>query len=218
MNIIFLAAPGAGKGTLSDMLKAKYGYNHISAGEVLREEVSSGSELGNEIKAIIDKGMLIDDELMKKLMLKKLSSLDKSKNFIFDGYPRTVVQVNHYKEICKELEIEEAYGIYLYIDKDVAMKRALGRRNCPNCKRGYNIYSDDFKPMVEGICDDCNVELISRNDDNEESFNKRFDTYLKETEPLIKIFDVEGKLVEFDALKNSSKLFSEIEEFLEKNK
>lgn len=218
MNIIFLAAPGAGKGTLSEMLKKKYGFNHISAGEVLREEVSSGSELGNEIKNVIDSGMLINDELMKKLMLKKLSSLEKSKGFIFDGYPRTIAQIDHYKEICKELDIEEAYGIYLYIDKDVAMKRALGRRHCPNCGNEYNIYSEGFKSKVEGICDDCNIALIPRNDDNEESFNKRFDTYLNETEPLIKIFDIEGKLVEFDALKGSNRIFEEIVDFLEKNK
>lgn len=218
MNLIFIAPPAAGKGTLSVMLKDKYGFNHISAGDVLREEVKSGSELGNELKTIMDQGLLIDNSMMKKLMQKKLESLDKTKGFIFDGYPRTIDQIDDYKDICNTLELDYGYGIYLYIDKDIALKRALGRVTCSNCKKGYNIYFEGFKPLKDGICDDCGSNLTARTDDNEEAFGKRYDTYLNETEAVIKVLDVEGRLVEFDGGKDANETFKEIESFLESHK
>lgn len=218
MNLIFIAPPAAGKGTLSAMLKEKYGFNHISAGDVLREEVKSGSDLGNELKSIMDQGLLIDNSMMKKLMLKKLESLDKSKGFIFDGYPRTMDQIGDYKDICNTLGIDTGYGIYLYIDKEVALKRALGRVSCPKCGKGYNIYFEGFKPQTEGICDKCGETLASRGDDNEEAFGRRYDTYLNETEAVIKVLDVEGRLIEYDGSRNANEIFKEIENFLESHK
>lgn len=218
MNLIFIAPPAAGKGTISEKLKNEYGYNHISAGDVLREEMASGSELGNEIKSIVEQGLLVDNNLVKRLMHKKLSSLDKSKGFIFDGYPRTVEQVGHYKEICEDLGIELAYGVYLEIDKDVALRRALGRYSCPVCKKGYNIYSEEFKPKNEGLCDECNVALEARSDDNEESFSRRYDTYLNETKPVMDILEAEGRLVKFDSNGGSNIAFDGLKKFLEERK
>lgn len=218
VNLIFIAPPAAGKGTISEKLKEEYGYNHISAGDVLREEIASGSELGLEIKSLVDGGLLVDNNLVKRLMHKKLASLDKSKGFIFDGYPRTVEQVGHYKEICEDLGIEPAYGVYLEIDKQVALERALGRQSCPKCGAGYNKYSEEFKSKVPGICDVCNVELTSRTDDNEESFNRRFDNYLNETRPVMDLLESEGKLIKLNSNGGSHIAFDGIKKFLEENK
>ena len=171
-NIIFIAPPAAGKGTQSDLLVKKYGYSHISTGDLLRAEVASGSELGNSLKEIMASGSLVSDEIVNELLKNKLSSLDG--NFILDGYPRTLEQAKSLTELAAELNVVLNTVIYLEMDETTAMHRALGRITCPKCKRGYNKYESVLKPQVEFICDDCNVELESRTDDTEETFKEYF--------------------------------------------
>lgn len=198
MNIIWIAPPAAGKGTFSTMLKEKYGFNHISAGDCLREQVSLKTKIGLEIKDIIDQGKMVDDNLMKKLIKAKLNSIDLSVPFMLDGYPRKLNQANDYEDILKEFGLEVGMVIFINIDKETGLKRILGRRNCPNCKKSYNLLTGFSKPKVDGICDNCGTKLESRMDDNKESYETRYDIYINETSPVIDKYRKLNKLVTID--------------------
>lgn len=210
-NIIFIAPPAAGKGTQSDLLVKKYGYAHISTGDLLRNEVSEGTELGKELDSILKTGALVSDEIVTALLKKRLSSDDVQKGFILDGYPRTVDQAKTLTELANELGIDLGVALYLDMDEVTAMHRALGRVTCPQCKRGYNKYEDVLKPKVENICDDCGVELTSRSDDNEETFKVRFQTYLENTKPLLKYYEELGILNVIDNGGTPDETFEKIE-------
>ena len=213
-NILFIAPPAAGKGTFSDLIKEKYGYVHISTGDLLREEVKSGSELGKELSEIMSSGKLVNDELINKMLLNKLKTLSKNTPFIMDGYPRTLKQVKDYEEILEKLGLNIGKVIYLKIDKETGLKRVLGRLTCPKCKKGYNKLTGYNMPKVEWVCDECNVELESRKDDTEEAYNVRYDTYMRETQPLIDYFKNKGNLIEIDSTKDADSTMKEIEKWL----
>lgn len=206
-SVIFIAPPAAGKGTQSNFLKS-LGYIHISTGDMLRSEIATGSELGKEIDEIIRKGDLVSDELVIKLIDKKLSSID-NKPFILDGFPRTINQAKELEVIFNKYNIEDFIVIYLDLDLDTAIKRSLGRLTC-KCGRSYNVYFDNMKPMVDNICDDCKSELIKRDDDNEESFKVRFDNYLSNVAPIKEYYNNLNKLVYLDANKESNLVSEEI--------
>ena len=210
-NIIFIAPPAAGKGTQSDLLVKKYGYAHISTGDLLRNEVSSGTELGKKLDDILKSGSLVSDEIVTELLKKRLEADDIQNGFILDGYPRTVNQAISLTDLAKELNIDLGVAVYLDMDKETAMHRALGRVTCPKCKRGYNKYEEILKPKVDMICDDCNVELTSRSDDNEETFINRFDTYLENTKPLLNYYEELGILNVIDNGGTPNETFEKIE-------
>ena len=192
-NIIFIAPPAAGKGTQSELLIKEYNYNHISTGELLREKSLDNSELGSKIKSLLENGQLVDDEIVSTILKDKLSKINGP--FILDGYPRNIKQANVLDKILNELGKTVDVVIYLYVDKEIAMKRALGRMTCPKCNKIYNKYNPVMMPKNENMCDMCGVELISRSDDNEETFIKRFETYTENTKPLLDYYDNLGKLV-----------------------
>lgn len=191
-NIIFIAPPAAGKGTQSEILVNNYGYEHISTGDLLREKQNDGSDLGNYIKNLLSEGKLVDDEIVTELLKNKLSSI--SGPFILDGYPRTINQAEVLNNLLNELNLSVDAVIYLNVDSETAMKRALGRVTCPECNKIYNKYFLDMMPKVEGMCDECNVPLKGRSDDNEESFKIRFETYLNNTKPLLDYYESKGLL------------------------
>ena len=211
-NIIFIAPPAAGKGTQSDLLVKKYGYTHISTGDLLRNEVAAGTELGNSIKEIMSSGSLVSDEIVNELLKNKLESLDG--NFILDGYPRTLEQAKSLTALAEELNIVLDTVIYLEMDETTAMHRAVGRITCPKCKRGYNKFEELLKPQVEFICDDCNVELESRSDDTEETFKTRFNSYIENTEPLLNYYKDLGILNVIDNSGTPQSTFEKIEEVI----
>lgn len=210
-SVIFLAPPASGKGTQSSYLES-LGYEHISTGDMLRSEINSGSKLGIEIKELIECGELVSDEIVIELITNKLSSLN-NKPFILDGFPRTMNQATSLNEIFKKLNINNYLVIYLEIDESTALKRALGRMTC-ECGKSYNIYFDELKPRVEGRCDSCNSSLVKRNDDNEESFKNRFQTFLNNTLPIKEFYRNMNVLVEIDASKDSTTISKEIEELV----
>ena len=212
-SIIFIAPPGAGKGTLSDILEEKYGYTHISTGDVIREEITSGSELGKEIKEIVDAGDLIDSNALRRIMESKISKIDKTKPFIIDGYSRKVDQAEAYKEMVEKFDIDEGVAIYIDVNKEDILKRILGRASCPKCKKTYNLNTPEFMPKKENICDNCGVELTRRQDDNVESFEKRFENYIKETEPTVEYYKNRDMLYVIDG--KTSTVDEQIEKILE---
>lgn len=214
MNIIFIAPPAAGKGTFSTMLKEKYGFTHISAGDVLREQVSLKTEIGKEISEIMNRGEMVNDDLMKRLIETKLKSIDLSVPFMLDGYPRKINQSEDYEEILNNLGLSVDKVLFINIDKETGLKRILGRVTCPKCKKTYNTLTGYMKPLNENLCDDCNVELIGRNDDTKEAYETRYDVYMNETEAVINKYRNLGKLIEIDGTKSPDETFKEIEKIL----
>ena len=204
-NIIFIAPPAAGKGTQSNLLKDKYGYVHISTGDMLREIVSSDSELGKVVKNIIDKGNLVSDDLIFKLLKSKLNSI-KGKPFILDGFPRTLNQALF---LDNDLKIDNYIVIYLDLSKEDAIKRIDGRLTC-SCGKSYNLNDINLKPKIIGICDNCGNVLVKRNDDNLEAFKIRFDVFLNNNKPLIDYYKNKNKLKVVNVNKDVNEIFNEI--------
>ena len=212
MNIIFIAPPAAGKGTLSDKLVTKYGYKHLSTGDLLRAEIKKENDLGKKIEEIISRGELVSDDIITELLKNELKSIDGK--FILDGYPRNIAQANTLNGIFSELNIENYVTIYLDLEEELAMKRALGRVICGGCGASYNTYFENFMPKNEGICDKCGSELKHRSDDTEETFKVRFSTYVEKTSPVLDYYKNLGRLEVIDANVESDEVFKIIEEML----
>ncbi|MDD2625410.1 MAG: nucleoside monophosphate kinase [Tenericutes bacterium] len=208
MNIILIAPPAAGKGTHSATLKEKYGLSHISTGDLLREVAVKDKDIADKIA----KGELISDEIVYTLLENKIIEINSSKGHIFDGFPRTLNQAIEVDNILKKFNQKVDVVIYLDIEKDVAMKRVLGRLTCSNCGEIYNIYRDTF--INENHCNKCNSILIKRNDDNEETFTKRFNTYLEKTQPLIDFYKNRGLLKNVKCQKTQEETFKLIENII----
>lgn len=193
-NIIFIAPPAAGKGTQAKLISEKYNIPHISTGELLREEINKGTELGKKINEVIVSGKLVNDELVLKLLKNKILDETCKNGYILDGYPRSLNQALAYEKLLKELHKDLGVVIFLDIDKDLALKRTLGRVVCDKCGRSYNELIESAFPKKKGICDYCNTKLSKRSDDNEDSFVKRFDTYMNTTKEVIDYYKKQNVL------------------------
>lgn len=214
-NIIFLAPPAAGKGTLSELLVEKYGYGHISTGDLLREEIKNKTEIGMQAESLMKEGKFVSDDVIIELISNRISKPDCENGYILDGFPRTLVQAEKYDELLNDLGKDLGVVIYINIDKEMAMQRACSRITCPKCGRIFNKYSNEMKPKVEGICDDCGVELTQRADDSEETFVKRFDEYVNKTMPLYDYYKNKGVLRTVDAHENKYDTFNEALKIIE---
>ncbi len=208
MNLILIAPPAAGKGTMATMLNNKFGLICISAGELLRG-VDPSTEIGKKIRDMQSRRELVSDDITNQLMKERLMKDDVRNGFILDGYPRRMEQVTAIEEICEELNLTIDHVVLLKVDYDTALKRTLGRQICPNCKKTYNRLTGVNPPKHENMCDDCNVELITRNDDNEETLKKGFDTYNENALPVVEYYRKKGNLIELDANGNAISTFEE---------
>lgn len=214
-NIIFIAAPAAGKGTQADKLQKKYNLSHISTGDLLRNEVKSGSEIGVMLDNIMKSGKLVSDEIVTELLKKKLTSSECDNGFILDGYPRNISQAQTLDKILDEINKQINNVIYLDVDYDTAMKRSCGRMQCKSCGKIYNKYIENLRPSENNLCD-CGGEIYQRADDNEESFKIRFDTYQSSTKPLIDYYNNKGLLSRVDSSKTLDEVFPSIENIIGK--
>lgn len=208
-NIIFLAPPAAGKGTLSEMLVEKYGYGHISTGDLLREEIKNKTDVGKQAESLMKEGKFVSDDVIIELISNRITKSDCENGYILDGFPRTLNQALKYDELLDNLGKELGVVIYINIDKEMAMKRACSRITCPKCGRIYNKYSKEMKPKVDGMCDDCNVSLTQCADDSEETFIKRFDEYVNKTMPLYDYYKNKGVLKVIEAHESKYDTFDE---------
>ena len=214
-NIIFIAMPAAGKGTISSMICSKYNIPHISTGDLLRNEIANSTKIGLEIKESMALGKFVSDELITKLLKKRLTNKDCKKGFILDGYPRNLHQAKVFDNILKELELEEGIVIFLDIEKEVALNRIKSRLVCPKCGMSYNTSSIDLSPVREGLCDNCSSELKIRTDDTIETFEDRFNTYMKETYPLVEYYENKNNLVRIDVNnKSTDEIFNEVKKVI----
>jgi len=210
MRLIFFGPPGAGKGTQAKEVSEKFSAVHISTGDILRQAVNSGSELGLKVKDILEKGLLVSDDIMNELIKLRLS---KEESFLLDGYPRTIPQAEFLDGILSELSKPVDCAVLIDADEEDIVKRISSRRVCPKCKRVYNTIS--LKPLKEGICDDCDSQLVHREDDQEDVVRKRFKVYLSNTAPVIEYYRKNNKLVTVDGTKDVAEVTKELFNILE---
>ncbi|WP_342346633.1 adenylate kinase [uncultured Nitrospira sp.] len=196
MRVIFLGPPGVGKGTQADFIANKFGIQKLSTGDLLRESVDKRTTLGNEAKAFMERGELVPDNVVIGLVEEKLGSPECRKGFLLDGFPRTVAQADKLSSI---LEVNgEAIDrvVYFSLPETDIIERISGRRSCPKCKAVYHLKS--IPPKKDGVCNECEVPLIQRNDDKPETIQSRLVVYQKQTEPLIQYYKDRGMLSELD--------------------
>lgn len=199
-NIILLAVQGAGKGTVAKALEEKYNYVHISTGDILRERTLVGDELALEIKNLIDNGILVSDDIIFKAIEYRITQDDCKNGYILDGIPRTLEQAKKYDELLAKLNIDIGFVINMTIPDEVLVERVTSRRSCKQCGRIYNTTFPALMPKVTGICDDCNIELIFREDDsNEEAVRRRISTYHQHAESIINYYKERGTLYNVDS-------------------
>ena len=188
MNLILLGAPGAGKGTQAEMLIQQLGIPSISTGNMLREAMANGSELGKEVKYCMENGLLVSDELVLNLLAQRVAEPDCANGFILDGVPRTLAQA----EALESKGIAVDHVVSIEIDDDVITGRMSGRRTCTKCGATYHITANP--PAQEGVCDVCGNELTIRKDDAPETVRKRLEVYHASTEVLKDYYAKLGKL------------------------
>lgn len=211
-NIILIAPPAAGKGTISNYLEEILGYTHISTGDILRSVSKEDTLIGNQVKSLIQEGKFISDEIILPLFKEKLLSL-KEKAFILDGIPRTLDQAKYLQKLFQEINVDNYAVIHMDIEEAVLEKRVVGRRIC-ECGATYNIYFDGFKPKVEGLCDKCSKDLKQRDDDTLETYKKRYQTYKVETEPILQFYKEENVLKVVDATLPKEEIIKNIVEVI----
>lgn len=212
MKIIMLGAPGAGKGTQAQMIADKYGIPHVSTGDIFRENVKNGTELGMEAKKYMDKGLLVPDELTVKILLDRVAKEDCKNGYVLDGFPRTIPQAEVLDKAISELGEKIDYAINVDVPDENIIRRMSGRRSCPACGATYHI--EHVPPKKDGICDKCGKELVQRDDDKEETVKNRLEVYHKQTQPLIEFYTKQGVLRTVDGTADMKDVFTAITEIL----
>ncbi|VAX37172.1 Adenylate kinase [hydrothermal vent metagenome] len=200
MRIVLLGPPGAGKGSLAKVLQEALDLSHISTGDILREEMKKGSFIGQEAKAYIEKGELVPDEVVIRLIENKLSEeteeIMQNKGYMLDGFPRTKQQAESLDQILKNIEQPLDCVVYLDATLPVIIARLTGRRVCKTCGAIFHIKNKP--PQKEDICDSCGGEIYQRADDNEETIKNRMDVYLENTQPMVDYYKEQEKLEKID--------------------
>ncbi len=209
MNLIFLGAPGAGKGTLADMAVEKLGIPHISTGDLFREAIKNESPLGKKVKDILASGGLVPDDVTVAMVEERLAKPDAAKGWILDGFPRTTPQAEALSRIAK-IDLVVEFGVR----DEVVVGRLSTRRVCKSCGKIYNVKT--MPPKVEGICDACGGEVYTRPDDSEEAIRTRLATYHAQTAPLIAWYGSHGNLVRLEGEGDPKAVFAAFEVLLAK--
>ena len=189
MKLILLGAPGAGKGTQAEVICKHLGIPAISTGNILREALKSGTELGLKVKSYMESGGLVPDEIVIKIIEERVSKSDCKKGFILDGFPRTIPQA----EALDKMGINIDKVIEIDVSDDIIIERMSGRRVCEQCGLSYHLKNK--KPQQEGICDKCHGTLVQREDDQPDTVKNRLKIYHAQTKPLEKYYEKQGKLV-----------------------
>lgn len=199
MNFIFLGPPGAGKGTLAAQVAEEYKIPQISTGDIFRENIKNETELGKKVKAIMDAGGLVGDDVVLEIVEDRLKKDDCKNGFILDGFPRTMPQAEAFEKLGIEVKV-----VNFEVNNDLIIARLSNRRVCKNCKQNYNVKF--MPPKVEGVCDKCGGELFTREDDKLESITHRLEVYRKETEPLIDFYRNLNKMTDIDSARDSQEV------------
>lgn len=213
MKIIMLGAPGAGKGTYAKQITQKYGIPAISTGDIFRENIKNGTELGKKAKSYMDAGNLVPDELVCDLVVDRLKQDDCKKGYILDGFPRTIPQAEALTEALKKQDDSIDFALEINMADEAIIERMAGRRVCKNCGATYHVVN--IPPKKEGVCDECGGEIILRDDDAPETVKKRLEVYHEQTAPLIEYYDKTGLLNVIDGSKGLEQCMADIYAVLE---
>jgi len=203
MKLVIFGPPSAGKGTQAQKLSKKYGIPQIATGDLLREHVAKKTSIGLKVKAILDAGKLGPDDLIVEIIKDRVSRPDCGNGYLLDGFPRTM---NQAKELEKMTDVDLVLNIV--VDHKALIERAVGRRICPKCAAVYHVKSNPPKKL--GVCDKCGSSLVQRDDDKEETVQKRLKVYQEQTAPLIEHFRGTGKLVDIDGSRGIDGVFNQM--------
>lgn len=213
MDLILLGLPGAGKGTQAELIVKEFNIPHISTGDMFRAALKNETPLGLEAKKFMDAGELVPDEVTNNIVKERLQEADVKNGFLLDGYPRTLNQSEALKANLQEIGRSLDAVLYLNVSKEVLVERLAGRYICSNCGATYHKLNNPTK--VEGICDNCgSTEFYQREDDKPETVEKRIQVNEEQTQKLVKFYQEEDILVEFDGNRDYKEVFAEIQELL----
>lgn len=207
MHIILLGAPGAGKGTQAAIISQRLGLAHIASGDLFREALEKGSELGLQAKSYMEKGVLVPDEITVRMILERVAAADCKPGFILDGFPRSLEQAEALDKALTEKGEAIDSAVYIEVSPEELLRRLSGRWLCRQCQAPYNIHSSP--PQLPGKCDQCGGELYQRPDDTVETIEKRLDVYFAQTVPLIDYYRKAGKLIEVNGKQAADKVAEE---------
>lgn len=213
MNLILLGAPGSGKGVQAEIIINQYKLAHVSTGNILRKEIAEKSELGLEAKPYMDKGQLVPEELILRILGKELASERCSQGFILDGVPRTIVQAEALDKILAAQGKKIDRAVYLEVCEETLVRRLTNRRTCLACGKVFNLIGQPSK--VEGICDACGGKLVQRDDDTETTVRKRFVEYENKTKPLLTYYAQKGLLFKVNGDQSKDVVFKLVSEELD---
>lgn len=213
MNIILMGPPGAGKGTQAELIKVRFPIPHISTGDIFRDAVNQGSELGREVQKYMKSGQLVPDEITTAVIIERISREDCAGGFLLDGFPRTTAQAQALDNSLAELGKRIDLAINIEVPANILLERLSGRISCPECKRVYNLNFNP--PREEGKCDSCGSVLVQRDDDQGETVAKRLEVYSLQTRPLLQYYEEQSVLFNIEGSLGSNQVFSKIREKLE---
>lgn len=213
MNLIFLGAPGSGKGTQAEILEKQRGLVKLSTGDMLRAAVAEGSGLGMRAQGYMEQGKLVPDGLIIDLIASVIATTESANGFILDGFPRTVAQAEALDGMLEMNGLKIDHVIDITVNEDILVKRVAGRYSCAKCGAGYH---DEYKlPKVEGICDSCGAsEFTRRKDDNAKTVRARLEAYAEQTAPLSEYYGKKAMLRKIDGMQDIDKVQADINKFL----
>jgi len=214
MFLVLLGAPGAGKGTQAAVISQKLGLVHIASGDLFRQAVEKGTELGKVVKAYMDKGVLVPDEVTIQVISERLNEPDCRTGCAFDGFPRTLEQASALDKILTDQRKAIDRAVYIEVPEEDLLKRLGGRWICRQCQTPY--HEAISPPKTPNKCDKCGGELYQRSDDTEETVKERLKVYFAQTIPVLDYYDREGKLAKVDGKLGIDKVSGEIMEVLER--
>lgn len=212
VHLILMGLPGAGKGTQAEQIKEKYHIPHISTGDMFRLAIKEQTELGKQAKKYMDEGALVPDEVTNGIVEERLAMKDCDTGFLLDGFPRTIPQAEALDEITNKLSKKIDYVIHVDVPVEKLLERLTGRRVCPTCGATYHVVYNP--PEQEGICNKDGAALIQREDDTEETVQKRLSVNIEQQKPLLDYYESKGVLITVDGDQDIDKVFADIVEKL----
>jgi adenylate kinase len=214
--VILLGPPGAGKGTQAQRIAQRYRLPHLSTGDMFRDNIQRGTELGRKAKPLMERGELVPDEIVLGMVEDRIDQPDCSRGFVFDGFPRTLRQADELERMCKHNKLGLTIVLHMLVDHDALMRRLTGRRICKAGGHIYNVY--ERPPKHEGICDVDGSELIHRHDDTEGVIGERLAAYDSQTQPLVEYYTVRRLLSAVDGMADADSVTLSINKILDKAK
>jgi adenylate kinase len=208
MYVVFLGVPGAGKGTQAQVVAERLGLVHVATGDILREAVRVGSELGLQARSYMDRGELVPDSVVVAMVVERLAAPDTAAGAILDGFPRNIAQARALDEGLQAGGKGVDAAVFLNVPEAAVVRRLSGRRECSSCRAPYHVQTNP--PAVEGVCDRCGGRLVQRPDDAPETVQRRLAVYLEQTAPLLDYYRARGLLFEVNGERPISEVTADI--------